>query len=225
MNTIKFSEWFDPSICKERIHIIGCGAVGSTIAELLVRMGLTISTLWDFDIVEPHNIANQMFRHKDINRLKTEALAEIMREINPEVDITLKGKYEGQPLAGYVFMAVDKVAVRKEIVLENQTNLNIKAVFDVRMRLTDAQGYAARWSKYNGVQNLINSMNYTDEEAESETPRTACNTTLSVAPTVREICNAIVADFINLIKKDTENFKTLILIDAFNFSLNTFTLD
>lgn len=225
MNTIKFSEWFEPSSCKERIHIIGCGAVGSTIAELLVRMGLTKFTLWDFDIVEPHNIANQMFRHKDINRLKTEALAEIMREINPEVDITLKDKYEGQPLAGYVFMAVDKVTVRKEIVLENQTNLNIKAVFDVRMRLTDAQGYAARWSKYDEIQNLINSMNYTDEEAESETPRTACNTTLSVAPTVREICSAIVADFINLIKRDTENFKTLILIDAFNFSLTTFTLN
>lgn len=224
MNTTKFSEWFEPSSCKERIHIIGCGAVGSTIAELLVRMGLTKFALWDFDVVEPHNIANQMFRHKDINKLKTEALADIMREINPEVDITLKDKYEGQPLAGYVFMAVDKVAVRKEIVLTNQTNLNIKAVFDVRMRLTDAQGYAARWNNYKEVQNLINSMNYTDEEAEAETPRTACNTTLSVAPTVREICSLIVSDFINLIKKDIENFKTLIMIDAFNFSILTFNL-
>lgn len=222
MDLNKFYEWFQPETCKDRIHIIGCGAVGSTIAELLTRMGLTKFTLWDFDHVESHNIANQMFRHTDIGRKKNEALADMMREINPDVEIDIEERYDGQMLNGYVFMAVDKIAIRKQIVTENEGNMAIKAVFDVRIRLTDAQGYVARWNNYKEVQNLIRSMNFTDEEADAETPRTACNTTLSVAPTVRLICNYIAADFINLLRKDEEHFKTQFHLDAFNFSLIMF---
>ncbi|MEY8367007.1 ThiF family adenylyltransferase [Anaerovoracaceae bacterium 41-7] len=221
MDFNKFYDFFQPEKCKDRIHIIGCGAVGSTIGELLVRMGIQKFTLWDLDIVEPHNIANQMFRNTDILRKKTEALADIMMEINPDIDITIKEKYEGQPLNGYVFMAVDKISVRKEICDVNRTNINIKALFDARIRLTDAQGYAARWNNYSEVKNLINSMNFTDEEADSQTPMSACNMALSVAPTVRLICNLLVADFMNLFIA-SEKWKTVFLVDAFNYEVSTF---
>ena len=61
MNLSKSSEFFNPSMIQHSIHIIGCGAVGSTLAENLVRLGLTRFTLWDFDQVESKNIVNQMF--------------------------------------------------------------------------------------------------------------------------------------------------------------------
>lgn len=215
MDIVKFYEFFQPEKVTERIHIVGCGAVGSTIAELLVRMGLKKFTLYDFDTVEPHNIANQMFRAIDIGKPKTEALAQIMREINPEVEIETVERYENQKLNGYVFMAVDKISIRKQIVQNNLGNIYIKAVFDVRIRLTDAQGYAARWNSFQEQQNLLNSMNFTDEEADAETPSTACNVTLSVAPTVRMICNEIVVNFINLVQQ--KEFKKVILLNAFNF--------
>lgn len=221
MDINKFYEFFQPEKCKHRVHIIGCGAVGSTIAELLTRMGITKFTLYDFDIVEPHNIANQMFRNIDIGKKKTEALAEMMRDINPDVDITIEERYENQMLNGYVFMAVDKIAVRKDICQKNQTNLNIKAIFDVRIRLTDAQAYAARWNNYQEIQNLLNTMNFSDEEADSETPVSACNMTLSVAPTVRMICNIQVVNFINLLI-DESKFKKVFLIDAFEHHIDKF---
>lgn len=207
MDISKFHEFFQPEKCRDRIHIVGCGAVGSTIGELLVRMGLTKFTLWDFDLVEPHNLANQMFRAGDIKMPKTEALAKIMMEINPNVDIKIKGKYEGQLLNGYVFMAVDKVAVRKKICQCNKGNMQIKAIFDARIRLEDAQGFAARWDNYQEVQNLLKSMDFTDEEADAATPVSACNMTLSVAPTVRIVCNMLVANFMNLFidKNNWEN--------------------
>lgn len=211
MDTNKFYEFFQPETCKERIHIIGCGAVGSTIAELLVRMGLTKFALYDYDKVEPHNIANQMFRQKDIGREKTEALMEIMQEINPEVEVKIAGKYENQQLSGYVFLAVDSIVIRREIVQNNMYNLNIKAIFDERLALTDAQAYAARWNNHKEKESLVSSMQFTDEEAKAIAPVSACNIELSVAPTVRLICNLAVANFINLLQKN-DKFKNIILL-------------
>ena len=37
----KSYEYFQPEKVDGRIHIIGCGSVGGTVAELLVRLGLT----------------------------------------------------------------------------------------------------------------------------------------------------------------------------------------
>ena len=66
MDLSKSYEFFKPDMLESRVHIIGCGAIGSTVAENLVRFGITKITLYDFDTVEAHNIANQMFRHTDI---------------------------------------------------------------------------------------------------------------------------------------------------------------
>ena len=64
-------------------------------------------------------------------------------------------------------------------------------------------------------------MDFTDEQADAETPVSACNLTLSVAPTVRMICNLQVVNFINLLK-DPDNFKKVFLIDAFNHYMDVF---
>lgn len=85
MDLSKSFEFFDPQKCGHRIHIIGCGAVGSTVAELLVRAGLTKISLYDSDIVEPHNIANQIYTEQDINIKKTYALQSNLLRINPEL--------------------------------------------------------------------------------------------------------------------------------------------
>ena len=73
MDLSKSYEFFQPEMCKERIHIIGCGSVGSTLAELLARFGLTNISLYGFDIVEPHNLANQMFVLSDVGKAKVDA--------------------------------------------------------------------------------------------------------------------------------------------------------
>ena len=91
----KSYEFFQPEKHDARIHIVGCGSVGSTVAENLARCGVTNMTLWDFDKVEPHNLANQMFRQQDIGKLKVEALLDILQEINPEVVNKVELKPEG----------------------------------------------------------------------------------------------------------------------------------
>jgi hypothetical protein len=177
-------------------------------------------TLYDFDIVEAHNIANQLFRFNDIKRPKVEALADILCGINPELRDTIKivnDGWKGNRLAGYVFLCVDNIDLRRKIVEENLNNKYIKGFFDFRLGLTDAQHYSADWANAEERQNLLNSMNFSHEEAQAATPMSACNIALSVCPTVRMIAAAGVANFVNFVKG--KPLKKMILLDAFEHSM------
>ena len=218
MDLSKSYEFFQPEKCRERIHLIGCGSVGSTIAELLARLGLTKITLYDFDYVEDHNLANQMFVQADVGKPKVQAVADRIRAINPQVgdDLVIVDKgYTGQKLAGYVFIAVDNIELRKKIVKDNMFNPFIKGMFDFRTRLTDAQHYAADWKQDKMKKAFLSSMDFSQEEAKAETPVSACNVALCVAPTVWNVCTAGVNNFVNFVKDGV--IKRMVLIDAFSF--------
>lgn len=223
MDLSKSYEFFQPEKETARIHIIGCGSVGSTVAENLARAGVESFTLWDFDMVEPHNLANQMFRQKDVGQKKVDALLDILCEINGDIRAKAKLKdagWNGERLSGYVFLCVDNIELRRQIVEMHMDNPYIKAMFDFRTRLEDAQHYAADWRDYKMKQDLLNSMQFSHEEAKEETPVSACNVTLSVAPTVRIICAYGVANFMNF--WNGKPIKKLILADAFHFMLDAF---
>lgn len=223
MDLSKSYEYFQPEKDEARVHIVGCGSVGSTVAENLARSGVTKFTLWDFDIVEPHNIVNQMFKASDVGKPKVEALKEIILEINPdaEPDIELKPKgWQGKMMSGYIFLCVDNIELRRKIVEMHMSSVYVKAVFDFRTRLEDAQHYAADWSNEKMKTDLLNSMAFSHEEAKEETPVSACNVTLGVCPTVRIICAYGVANYMNFVRG--KGLKKLILADAFNFVLDAF---
>ena len=76
----------------------------------------------------------------------------------------------------------------------------IKAVFDFRTRLEDAQHYAANWADMKQVDNLIKTMDFSHDEAHAATPVTACGTELGVAPTVWVVCSLGVCNFMNLVR-------------------------
>ena len=220
MNLSKSFEFFDPGSCKERIHIIGCGSVGSTVAELLARFGLTKFVLYDFDIVKPHNLVNQMFTTHHIGAPKVEALKEMLCEINPEISNSIKLKEKGwtdEQLDGYVFLAVDNIDLRRKIVEENMYNTFVKGMFDFRTGLTDAQHFAADWSDIRSKKALLETMKFSHEEAKLTQQMSACNVSLCVAPTVRMIANVGVVNFINFVKGN--HLYKQIPIDAFNFQV------
>lgn len=222
MNLNKHFEFFNPMAVKEEIHIIGCGAIGSTIAEMLTRLGLSNLHLYDFDTVSDHNITNQMFRMKDIGRPKVEALAEILKDINPDIQLELhcEGWNEYSRVTGIVFLAVDSIEIRKCIVQTYKFSKDIIFMSDCRMRLTDAQYYAADWGSAKEISRFYNSMDFTSEEAKESTPVSACGTTLSVTPTVRTIVAFAVSNLINFLLR--KSYKTLINIDAFAMNIVCF---
>ena len=110
MNLSKSLEYFDPiNQVDGAIHIIGIGAMGSRVAELLVRLGIPKIHIWDMDTVEDKNIANQVYLHSHIGMKKTDALESLLKDINPQIQIIKHGKYTDQALAGYVFLNVDSI--------------------------------------------------------------------------------------------------------------------
>lgn len=214
MNTAKFHDFFKPEELSSRIHIIGCGAIGSLVAETLARMGIAKITLYDFDVVSSHNIANQIYVEEDIGKFKLDALSKRLLTINPDIDLKLcRDGYTDQILNGYIFLCVDNIDTRRMIVEKHLQNQFVKGVFDFRMRLTDAQHFCAQWNNPKEVKSLLNSMQFTHEEAMKETPVSACNLTQSIIPTVWMIVSLGTANFVNMVKG--EKYKTIIYTDAF----------
>lgn len=223
MDLSKSYEYFKPERDGSRIHIIGCGSVGSTVAENLARCGVKNFTLWDFDSVEPHNLANQMFRSSHIGKLKVDALREMILEINPDIaesiDVKPEG-WQGKLLSGYIFLCVDSIELRRKFVEAHMNSPYVKAVFDFRTRLEDAQHYAADWKNQKMKEDLLNTMDFSHEEAMDATPVSACNVTLSVCPTVRNICACGVANFMNF--WNGKPLKKMILMNSFDFDIMSF---
>jgi molybdopterin/thiamine biosynthesis adenylyltransferase len=220
MDLSKSLEYFDPiNDFEGAIHIIGIGAMGSRVAELLVRLGVQRIHIWDFDTVESKNITNQIYLHHQIGMNKTDALTEILKDINPNCDIKCHNKWEDQTLSGYIFLCVDSIELRYKIAMSCKDNPQVKGMFDTRMRLEDAQSYAADWNNETQKKMFISSMEFTDDEAKDATPVSACGTTLSVASTVVSTAAFTVSNFINLIRK--HNCKSMIFTNAFEHTIVT----
>jgi len=74
---------------RRTVGIAGCGGLGSNAAVSLVRAGVGSLILADFDFVEESNLNRQYFFLEDIGKLKVEALAARLRQINPAIRLVL----------------------------------------------------------------------------------------------------------------------------------------
>jgi sulfur carrier protein ThiS adenylyltransferase len=75
-----------------KIGIAGCGGLGGNCAFNLVRSGIIKLRLVDFDLVENKNLNRQFFFHRQIGLPKTEALAQNLKDINPELELDIINK-------------------------------------------------------------------------------------------------------------------------------------
>lgn len=72
---------------KARVAIAGLGGLGSNIAVMLTRSGIGHLLLVDFDTVDITNLNRQAYRIPHLNLPKTQALPQILWEINPYIDL------------------------------------------------------------------------------------------------------------------------------------------
>lgn len=73
-----------------KIGIAGLGGLGSNIAVSLARIGIGSLVLVDFDVVEFSNLNRQYYFIKHIGMNKTDALKEVILNINPYISLETK---------------------------------------------------------------------------------------------------------------------------------------
>ena len=70
------------------VGIAGLGGLGSSVAIALARIGIGKLILVDFDVVEPSNLNRQQYFVDQLGMLKTDALKDNLRRINPYVNLS-----------------------------------------------------------------------------------------------------------------------------------------
>ena len=72
-----------------KVGIAGAGGLGSNVAMLLVRAGMKKLVVADFDVVNESNLNRQFFFRRQLGEKKIAALAENLRMIEPDLDLSL----------------------------------------------------------------------------------------------------------------------------------------
>ena len=86
----RFSKEIYEKLKNAKVAVAGLGGIGSHIAVNLARSGVGKIHLVDFDRVDLTNLNRQAYTIEHLGKLKTEALKEILLNINPYLDITTK---------------------------------------------------------------------------------------------------------------------------------------
>lgn len=131
---------FDPSNYQHEIHIIGVGATGSRAYAALVELGCINVHCYDPDIVEDHNLANQLYTAHDVGEHKTASCAkwyEYKTGRPPPKQMRFHPvalPHEKLLLSGFVFLLTDTMASRREIYETCiEKNPMIEGVIETRM--------------------------------------------------------------------------------------------
>ena len=114
---------------KARVAVFGVGGVGGYVVEALARSGVGALELIDKDVVSVSNINRQIIAlHSTVGRLKTEVAAERARDINPDIDVTVRNVFYLPETAGefdftaydYVVDAIDTVSGKIALIVQSK---------------------------------------------------------------------------------------------------------
>ncbi|MHA1463250.1 MAG: ThiF family adenylyltransferase, partial [Candidatus Heimdallarchaeota archaeon] len=107
-------------LAKSHVVVIGCGALGTTIANNLVRSGVGSIKIVDRDIVELNNLQRQnLFNENDVGLPKASVAAKKLEEINSEIDIE-------HLVDDVTYENVESIIQNMDLVLDGTDNMLIR---------------------------------------------------------------------------------------------------
>lgn len=123
------------------VCIVGAGAIGSHVAEVLCKMGIRKIRVIDYDTIEPHNLPNQGYYLDDLGKLKVEALADRLNRGTGAEVVADASKLERitRVQEDVLIAAVDSMEVRRLIFDSFQASRNCQILLDGRMGARVAQ--------------------------------------------------------------------------------------
>ena len=136
---LRHSGWFGPETAGDtHLNIIGVGATGSHIGLYAAKMGFHNFRVWDADIVENHNLPNQIYSCQDIGSRKVDAFERVLKDFNPHIqvekhDYFFESEKHKELLNGPLVLTVDTMSARKDIYNSFKYNWRVKKVFETRL--------------------------------------------------------------------------------------------
>ena len=119
-----------------RVAVFGVGGVGGYVVEALARSGVGALELIDKDTVSESNINRQIIAlHSTVGRLKTEVMAERVKDINPDCKVSVRNLFYLPETAeafdfssyDYVVDAIDTVSGKLALV-EQAKKANVPVI-------------------------------------------------------------------------------------------------
>lgn len=136
---LRHSAFFSPEDSNDLwFNIIGVGATGSWAGLLAAKMGWTNFRIWDLDVVESHNCPNQIYGLHQVGMKKVDAFEQSLTAFNPNIviekhDCFFESNLHADMLEDAVFVAVDSLSARKDIVSCLKDNVDVSIVFETAM--------------------------------------------------------------------------------------------
>lgn len=140
------ADWFDPAEHPDaRVTLVGVGGIGSPTALALAKLGIPKLTLIDPDIVERHNLPNQMMPMYSDDVPKVDAVADVVQQFAPAEVETHQARIgengwnmecAGLPLPrlhGIVVVSPDNMQARADLWHQVKFNPYVPLLLDGRM--------------------------------------------------------------------------------------------
>ncbi len=88
-HTFGYISWWRQEVVRNAtILVVGAGALGNEVIKNLALMGIGNILIADFDTIEDSNLSRSvLFREKDRGRRKVDAAADMVKELNPDVNV------------------------------------------------------------------------------------------------------------------------------------------
>jgi hypothetical protein len=176
-----------------RVDIIGVGATGSRVALSLAKLGVYNLHIWDFDTVEEHNLANQVYGLQDVGQAKVAALSKIIkRDVAVDVMQHCESVDGSQPLGEVIFLLTDTMASRRQIWGGIKFRAHTKLMIETRMGTDNGRVYAINPCNTSDIAKWEETLCGDDEAEVSH-----CGGSISVGPTADILAGLACWQFVN----------------------------
>ena len=127
-------------LAKANILVVGLGGVGAFVAEFLARAGVGKMTIVDGDVVDKTNKNRQLIAlQSTINQPKAQIMAERIRDINPNIELTVINEFL-EPDRAYEIISSDYDYVADCIDSISPKLSIIRACNDKKVKLISSMG-------------------------------------------------------------------------------------
>jgi molybdopterin/thiamine biosynthesis adenylyltransferase len=190
---------FDPAVWGDRrVDILGCGASGSHLGQEIGRLGVENLHLWDFDLVEAHNIANQLYPQAALGRNKAVVLAESLyaatgiQPVVHEQRVVGPAETPDDELGEVAFLCLDSMSSRSSVVIDRlQMNGVTQLVVDPRMGVEELRIYNFNPNRMMEVRSWRDTITPDEDSAEN-----ACQARTTIGGTAAVLAGLAVHQFL-----------------------------